>query len=103
MTYGVYRRLEISINMVYSKTAGKEIPMLSVIDDGHGMSHADIQRMISFGHGQAQVDDPNHIGRYGIGFKVLLRNLPCFYIVINICNYFLQNADNLMFVLPEDS
>lgn len=62
-------KLEISINMVYSKAADKDIPMLSVIDDGHGMSHADIQRMISFGHGQAQVDDPNHIGRYGIGFK----------------------------------
>ncbi|KAH6781163.1 hypothetical protein C2S52_012400 [Perilla frutescens var. hirtella] len=62
-------KLEIAINMVYSKMASKDIPMLSVIDDGYGMSHADILRMISFGHGQPETDDPNHIGRYGIGFK----------------------------------
>lgn len=57
--------------MFYCKTAGKDIPMLSVIDDGCGMNHADIQRMISFGHAQTEADDPNRIGRYGIGFKVL--------------------------------
>ncbi|KAL1534241.1 ATPase MORC2-like [Salvia divinorum] len=62
-------KLEIAINKFYSKIACKEIPMLSLIDDGHGMNHADIQRMISFGHGQTEVDDPNHIGMYGIGFK----------------------------------
>lgn len=56
--------------MVYSITAKDNIPMLSVIDDGHGMNHADIQRMISFGHGQPKADDPDHIGKYGIGFKV---------------------------------
>lgn len=66
--------MEIAINMFYSTIAGKEIPILSLIDDGHGMSHADIQTMISFGHGQTKVDDPNHIGMYGIGFKVLLLN-----------------------------
>lgn len=66
----MFRRLEVAISMVYSKTAGKDVPMLSAIDDGHGMSHADIQRMISFGHGQPAADDPDHIGRYGIGFKV---------------------------------
>ncbi|KAG6406843.1 hypothetical protein SASPL_134454 [Salvia splendens] len=62
-------KLEIAINKFYSKIACKEIPMLSLIDDGHGMSHADIQRMVSFGHGKTEVDDPNHIGMYGIGFK----------------------------------
>lgn len=70
----MFFRLEIAINKFYSKTACKEIPMLSLIDDGHGMSHADIQRMVSFGHGQTEVDDPDHIGMYGIGFKVLLHS-----------------------------
>ncbi|XP_022848836.1 MORC family CW-type zinc finger protein 3-like [Olea europaea var. sylvestris] len=62
-------KLEISIDMLYSKTAGKDIPMLSIIDDGHGMSHQEIVRMISFGHVQPEADDPDHIGRFGIGFK----------------------------------
>ncbi|KAL0368900.1 UNVERIFIED_CONTAM: MORC family CW-type zinc finger protein 3 [Sesamum calycinum] len=62
-------KLEVTISMIYSKTASKDIPMLSVIDDGQGMSHSDIQRMVSFGHGQPETDDPDHIGRYGIGFK----------------------------------
>ncbi|KAL0366322.1 UNVERIFIED_CONTAM: MORC family CW-type zinc finger protein 3 [Sesamum radiatum] len=62
-------RLEVAISMIYSKTGSKDIPMLSVIDDGHGMSPSDIQRMVSFGHGQPETDDPDHLGRYGIGFK----------------------------------
>ncbi|KAL6527316.1 hypothetical protein OROGR_016406 [Orobanche gracilis] len=62
-------KLEVAIGKFYSKTAGKDIPMLSLIDDGHGMSHEDVQRMISFGHAQPEADDPNHIGRYGVGFK----------------------------------
>lgn len=66
----MFYRLEISIDMLYSKTAGKDIPMLSIIDDGHGMSHQEIVRMISFGHVQPEADDPDHIGRFGIGFKV---------------------------------
>ncbi|KAK6130559.1 hypothetical protein DH2020_035705 [Rehmannia glutinosa] len=62
-------KLEVAISMIYSKTAGKDIPMLSLIDDGHGMSHEDVQRMISFGHAQPEADEPDRIGRYGIGFK----------------------------------
>ncbi|XP_058070305.1 uncharacterized protein LOC131219258 isoform X2 [Magnolia sinica] len=62
-------RLDISIEELYSKKDGKAIPVLSVIDDGHGMSHLDILRMLSFGHKQPEVDDPDHIGRFGIGFK----------------------------------
>jgi hypothetical protein len=61
--------------MVYLKTAGKDIPTLSVIDDGHGMTHQDLLRMISFGHKQPGDDDPDRIGRYGIGFKVFVNIL----------------------------
>ncbi|CDP01756.1 unnamed protein product [Coffea canephora] len=62
-------KLQISMEMVYYKPAGKDIPMLSIIDDGHGMTHQEIVRMISFGHKQPEADDPDHIGRFGIGFK----------------------------------
>ncbi|KAF8406746.1 hypothetical protein HHK36_008838 [Tetracentron sinense] len=61
--------LDISIESIYSKKAGKEIPMLSVIDNGHGMSHQEVVRMLYFGHKQPDGDDPDHIGRFGIGFK----------------------------------
>ncbi|XP_043713246.1 MORC family CW-type zinc finger protein 3-like [Telopea speciosissima] len=61
--------LDISIDNVYSKVLGKDIPMLSVIDDGHGMSHEGLVRMVSFGRKQPDVDNPDHIGRFGIGFK----------------------------------
>lgn len=44
--------------------------MLSFVDNGHGMSHVDVVRMLSFGHKQPGRDDPDHIGRFGIGFKV---------------------------------
>ncbi|KAL6511199.1 hypothetical protein OROHE_020568 [Orobanche hederae] len=69
-------KLEVAIGKFYSKTAGKDIPMLSLIDDGHGMSHEDVQRMISFGHAQPEADDPNHIGRYGVGFKTGNLEIP---------------------------
>ncbi|CAK9141232.1 unnamed protein product [Ilex paraguariensis] len=61
--------LEISIDMIYSQKDDKDIPMLSVIDNGHGMTHQEIVRMISFGHSQPDADDPDRIGRFGIGFK----------------------------------
>ncbi|GKV21865.1 hypothetical protein SLEP1_g31802 [Rubroshorea leprosula] len=63
------KRLDISIDIIYSKRAGKHIPMLSVIDDGHGMSHQDIVRMTCFGHKQGGIDDPDRLGKFGIGFK----------------------------------
>lgn len=44
--------------------------MLSVVDDGHGMSHKEIMVMLSLGHKQPDADDPDHIGRFGVGFKV---------------------------------
>ncbi|GER40226.1 MORC family CW-type zinc finger protein [Striga asiatica] len=62
-------KLEVAIGTVYAKNVGKDIPMLSLIDDGHGMSHDDVRRMISFGHAQPEADDPQRIGRYGVGFK----------------------------------
>ncbi|XP_019172421.1 PREDICTED: MORC family CW-type zinc finger protein 3-like [Ipomoea nil] len=62
-------KLEISIDLIYLKSVGEEIPMLSVIDDGCGMTHQEILQMISFGHRQPEEDDRNRIGRFGIGFK----------------------------------
>lgn len=62
------------MDVVYSKPAGKDIPMLSIVDDGHGMTHHEIVKMISFGHKQPEADDPNRIGRFGIGFKVVFWN-----------------------------
>ncbi|KAF8405599.1 hypothetical protein HHK36_010506 [Tetracentron sinense] len=71
MTYntGAFNRLDISIESLYLKKAGKEIPVLSIFDNGHGMSHHEVVRMLSFGHKQPDGDDPDHIGRFGIGFK----------------------------------
>lgn len=63
-------RLKVSIEMIYSKQAGKDIPMLSVIDDGRGMTHPEILRLVTFGHKQPDADDRNNIGRFGVGFKV---------------------------------
>lgn len=65
-----YDRLEISIEVIFFKQAGRNIPMLSVIDDGHGMTHQDVVRMTYFGHKQPNADDPGCIGRFGVGFKV---------------------------------
>ncbi|KAL5550854.1 hypothetical protein UlMin_001030 [Ulmus minor] len=62
-------KLDIYIEKIYSKQASKDIPMLSVIDDGHGMDHQNVVRMMCFGHKQPEVDEPEHIGRFGVGFK----------------------------------
>lgn len=63
-------RLDISIEIIYSKRDGKDIPMLSVIDDGHGMTHQEVVRMMCFGHKQPDANHQDHIGRFGVGFKV---------------------------------
>ncbi|KAF3773628.1 MORC family CW-type zinc finger protein 3 [Nymphaea thermarum] len=62
------KRLEIFIESMYSKREGKHIPVLSFVDNGCGMSHKEIVRMVSFGH-EPRKNDANHIGRYGVGFK----------------------------------
>ncbi|KAL5707255.1 hypothetical protein ACHQM5_025324 [Ranunculus cassubicifolius] len=60
-------KLEISIQTL--KKDETEIPMLLVIDDGHGMSHEEILGMLSFGREAPEEDDPMRIGRFGFGFK----------------------------------
>ncbi|CAL5048731.1 unnamed protein product [Urochloa decumbens] len=62
-------RLSISIESLFSKKAQRKIPVLSVIDDGHGMTYADMMRMISFGHKRPNGHCEDQIGRFGIGFK----------------------------------
>ena len=65
-----YGRLNISVESFFSKKAQRKIPVLSVIDDGHGMTYADMMRMISFGHKRPTDHREDQIGRFGIGFKV---------------------------------
>jgi len=65
-----YGRLNISVESLFSKKAQRKIPVLSVIDDGHGMTYADMMRMISFGHKRPTDHREDQIGRFGIGFKV---------------------------------
>ncbi|KAJ3692644.1 hypothetical protein LUZ60_011739 [Juncus effusus] len=62
-------RLDISIESLYSKKEGKTIPVLSIVDDGHGMTHDEIMRMICFGHSLPDQSEPERVGRFGIGFK----------------------------------
>ncbi|XP_037493344.1 MORC family CW-type zinc finger protein 3 isoform X2 [Jatropha curcas] len=62
-------RLDISIEIIYSKRAGKDIPMLSFIDDGCGMTHQEVVRMTCFGHKQPDANNVDRIGRFGVGFK----------------------------------
>uniref|UniRef100_I1QDZ9 CW-type domain-containing protein n=1 Tax=Oryza glaberrima TaxID=4538 RepID=I1QDZ9_ORYGL len=64
-------RLNISVKSLFSKKADKKIPVLSVIDDGHGMTCAEMMRMISFGHKRPDKQRQDQIGRFGIGFKNL--------------------------------
>ncbi|XP_062229277.1 uncharacterized protein LOC133927042 [Phragmites australis] len=62
-------RLSISIESLFSKKAQRKIPVLSVIDDGYGMTYADMMRMISFGHKRPNGHCKDQVGRFGIGFK----------------------------------
>lgn len=62
-------RLDIFIDKIKLKS-GKDEPILSVIDDGHGMEYEEIVKMVSFGHKQPDGNDPDRIGRFGVGFKV---------------------------------
>lgn len=65
----MFFRLDLFVECLYFKRAGKKVPVLSVVDNGHGMSHVEIVRMLSFGHKQPE-EDSDKIGRFGIGFKV---------------------------------
>ncbi|KAJ1259943.1 hypothetical protein BS78_10G194400 [Paspalum vaginatum] len=62
-------RLSISIEYLFSKKTQGKIPVLSVIDDGHGMTYTDMMRMISFGHKRQNEHQVDQIGKFGIGFK----------------------------------
>jgi HSP90 family molecular chaperone len=48
------------------------VPVLYVRDNGTGMNHTDVLRMVSFGHKRPENDDERLIGRFGVGFKVSL-------------------------------
>lgn len=50
---------------------GKTIQVLQVVDNGHGMDHDEIVRMLSFGHKRPEETDKDQIGHFGVGFKVL--------------------------------
>ncbi|XP_002986649.2 MORC family CW-type zinc finger protein 3 [Selaginella moellendorffii] len=64
------KRLEISIQKGTLKSPEvSEVPMLCFLDDGLGMTHKDIVKMVSFGHKKPEQDDPEQIGRFGVGFK----------------------------------
>jgi HSP90 family molecular chaperone len=60
---------------MFSKKAGGKVPVLSVIDDGCGMTYAEMMRMISFGHKRPNEHSKDQIGRFGIGFKVNICHL----------------------------
>ncbi|XP_073220334.1 uncharacterized protein [Cicer arietinum] len=62
-------KMDIFVDMIKMKKSGKDVPMLSVIDDGQGMNHDEVVKMVSFGHKQPDIDDKDQIGRFGVGFK----------------------------------
>ena len=55
---------------MFSKQAGQKVPVLCVVDNGHGMTYAQMMRMVSFGHKGPNEHCQDQIGRFGIGFKV---------------------------------
>lgn len=70
--------MDIFVEMIKLKKTGKDVPMLSVIDDGQGMNHYEVKKMISFGHKQSEEDDKDRIGKFGVGFKVVFSLLSSF-------------------------
>ncbi|KAG2612900.1 hypothetical protein PVAP13_4KG313600 [Panicum virgatum] len=62
-------RLDISIESMFLKKEDTYVPVLCVIDDGHGMTYDDMMRMISFGNKGPNKQCPDKIGRCGVGFK----------------------------------
>ena len=65
-----FNRFDISIQMEYHKKDGKKIPVLSIVYNGCGMTHSDIERMLSFGHKRPARENKELIGRFGVGLKV---------------------------------
>ncbi|XP_024389114.1 uncharacterized protein [Physcomitrium patens] len=61
-------RLEISIeDMVLGETG--TVPVLQMVDNGLGMNHEEIVKMLSFGHKRPGESDAEQIGHFGVGFK----------------------------------
>lgn len=56
-------------NLYYNKS-GADIPVLSIVDDGCGMTYEEIRTMVSLGRKKEDNDDFHRIGRFGTGFKV---------------------------------
>ncbi|CAM0953977.1 unnamed protein product [Alopecurus aequalis] len=52
-----------------SRDADGEVPVLCVVDNGHGMTYEQMMRMVLFGHDQPNEHCQDQIGRFGIGFK----------------------------------
>jgi hypothetical protein len=52
---------------MFSKQADEKVSVLCVVDNGHGMSYAEMMRMVSFGHKRP---DEHCKDQFGIGFKV---------------------------------
>lgn len=49
------------------------VPVLQMVDNGLGMNHEEIVKMLSFGHKRPGESDAEQIGHFGVGFKVLSR------------------------------
>lgn len=61
--------MDISVEemMLEGKTT---IPVLQFVDNGRGMNHEEIVKMLSFGHKRPDETDAEQIGHFGVGFKV---------------------------------
>ena len=51
----------------------KRMRILQVVDNGLGMMHEGIVRMLSFGHKRPVETDVEHIGHFGAGFNVIFK------------------------------
>ncbi|KAG0605194.1 hypothetical protein M758_9G038700 [Ceratodon purpureus] len=60
-------RLDILIEEMVSDEGA--LPVLQVIDNGQGMNHDEIVKMLSFGHKRPKESDTEQIGHFGVGFK----------------------------------
>eukprot|EP00271_Cylindrocystis_brebissonii_P016012 TRINITY_DN3913_c0_g1_i1.p1 TRINITY_DN3913_c0_g1~~TRINITY_DN3913_c0_g1_i1.p1 ORF type:complete len:151 (+),score=19.45 TRINITY_DN3913_c0_g1_i1:72-524(+) len=58
--------LEIQVSMM-ADINGQDLPVLRVCDNGHGMTHGELVRMLSLGH--RAPEDKSRIGMFGWGFK----------------------------------
>ncbi|XP_052725866.1 uncharacterized protein LOC108334746 isoform X4 [Vigna angularis] len=62
-------KMDIFVDIIQLKKSRKDVPMLCLIDDGQGMNHDEVMKMVSFGHKQSHKVDTDRIGKFGVGFK----------------------------------